>query len=351
MTKGGPGKMLSLNGLPKKHNKTNETYKCIIFAHGLGANVDLAEHGWHGREVGGWRRSEQRRWWLAEEESVKSQVVRRVRRCNSRFSTTQEPIRVFVDRPCLGKVEVVESCGDDSSRPIQSCWYEPAYSAGSPTWHQGHALSRPVWPLRHRHGYSSQVPGVSRASSACRTKSILSYQNSVEVGGLSTIRELIRHSSRSWGDRHPSPGGLSCREAGCRLHIDGIWSRRTSLLPVGPPCNRRKFEVQQPILEEIQTSVYVDQNPRCQLETFVSVPRNMTSFISGRHGSFRIFSRGCRIECRGQLYQKLHLSRARTSLYWWDQLQGMPRYSCGSPLTEIHCTQFFIEIIIKRRYG
>ena len=84
--------------------------------------------------------------------------------------------------------------------------------------------------------------GVSRASNACRTKSILSYQNSVEVGGLSTIRELIRRSSRSWGDRHPNPGGLSCREAGCRLHIDGIWSRRTSLLPVGPPCNRRKFE-------------------------------------------------------------------------------------------------------------
>ena len=174
-----------------------------------------------------------------------------------------------------------------TSRPIQSCWYGPAYSAGSPTWHQGHALFRPVWPPRHRHGYPSQVLGVSRALSACRTKSILSYQNSVEVGGLSTIRELIRHSSRSWGDRHPSPGGLSCREAGCHLHIDGIWSGRTSR-PVGPPCNRRKFEVQQPILEELQTSVYVDQNPRCQLETFVSVPRNMTSSISGRHGSFRI---------------------------------------------------------------
>ena len=255
----------------------------MIFAHGWGANVDHAKHGWHGREVGGWRRNEQRRWWLAGEEPMKSLVIRRVRRCSNRSSTTQEPIRVFVDRPCLDSVEVVESCGDDSSRPIRSCWYESAYSTGYPPWHQGLALIRPVWPPRNRHGYPSQGPGVSRASSACRTKLVLSYQNSVEVGGLSTIRELIRHSSRSWCDRHPSPGGLSCREAGYRLHTSGIWSRRTSLLPVGPPCNRLKFEVQQEILEELQTSVYVDQNLRCRLETFGSAPRNMTSSISGRH--------------------------------------------------------------------
>ena len=44
---------------------------------------------------------------------------------------------------------------------------------------------------------------------------------------------------------------------------------------------------------------------------FVSVPRNKTSSISGRHGSFRIFSRGRRIECRGRSYRKLHLSRVR----------------------------------------
>ena len=89
---------------------------CMIFAHGLGANVDRVEHGWHGREVGGWRQSEQRCWWLAGEEPVKSQVIQQVRRCNSRSSTTREPILVFVDRPCLGNDEVVESCGDDSSQ-------------------------------------------------------------------------------------------------------------------------------------------------------------------------------------------------------------------------------------------
>ena len=97
---------------------------CMIFAHELGVNVDFVEHGWHGCEVWGLRRSEQRRWWLAGEEPGKSQVIQQVRRCNSRSSTTREPMRVFVDRPCLGNVEVVESCGEDStSRPIQSSWY------------------------------------------------------------------------------------------------------------------------------------------------------------------------------------------------------------------------------------
>ena len=31
--------------------------------------------------------------------------------------------------------------------------------------------------------------------------------------------------------------------------------------------------------------MFVDQNPRCQLKTFVSVPRNKTSSISGRQPS------------------------------------------------------------------
>ena len=174
---------------------------CIIFAHGLEANVDHVEHGWHGRDVGGWRRSEQRRWWLAGEEPVQSQVIQRVRRCSSRSSTTQEPIRVLVDRLCLDNVEVVESCGYDSSKPIQSCWYEPAYSAGSPTWQQGLALIRPVWPPRHRHGSIL----VSRP---CSFESICLIRTQLKSAAWAPFANWFDAAldSRSWGDMHPSPG-------------------------------------------------------------------------------------------------------------------------------------------------